>query len=41
MCISLGDPIDGPVDVVHGDPRFLFLSDSPSDVAIPESLNDG
>ena len=31
-CISLGYPIDAPVDVLHGDPRFLFLSDSSSDV---------
>ena len=36
VCISLGDPIDAPVDVLHGDPRFLFFSDSPSYVAISE-----
>ena len=25
VCINLGDPIDAPVDILHGDPRFLFL----------------
>ena len=36
-CISLGDPIDAFVDIFHGDPRFLFFSNSSSDVAISES----
>ena len=40
VCISLGVPFDAPVDVLHGDPRFMLLSDSLSDVAIPESSDE-
>ena len=36
MCISLGEPIDAPVNILLGSPWFLFLSESPPDVAIPE-----
>ena len=39
-CISLGDPVDALADILHGDPRFMFFSNSPSDNAIPESSDE-
>ena len=38
--ISPGDPIDAPENILNGNPRFLFFSDSPSDVAITESSDE-
>ena len=33
-------PINTAADIVHGIQKLLFLSDSPSDMAVPESLDD-
>ena len=39
-CLSLGYPIYAPVDILHGGPRFLFLNDSSSYVAVSDSLDE-
>ena len=38
--LILGYPIHTPADVFYGIPTLLFLSNSPSDMVVPESLDE-